>query len=468
MKKIQKVNVMNKIEKKSMSIDRAHIGAEKYLFALIKEAYHIGILSTKDMEMLQMQCVELAAQRCERYTLGESSSLPVEIAERIMLSNLYTIGIYLKTGLSANQAVRLLKKESIREIYEKGLKTIDTKCQSTHYVYQLMKKNKIDTPHIAYNNTICSSGIQPFFKNYNPDYEANEIPASIDYQLCNPVGDFIGIEYIQKYIEYLYFENQFCRKFDQKAIHFLLSGYDRNYKDLLINIFEHVLISALGCVLVSKNPFELTVTKNETILLQHQFEHQGKNAILDQIDLACSRLVDFLGFKNKGLKNYIQKSLPTIKASILNGIQLKTLNKVLIEAKNSETVSKIVFQTESKMTNIEYCKIIEELIQCRYFSDKVALIKDKFHALDDFEEMIFDVDLTDGEVEKIFLLLGNYEIGVFVKKYEVESKMSSRLLSENELRLQKILTHYIYELEDDLRKQIFDLASRLDIYSSKE
>jgi hypothetical protein len=108
---------------------------------------------------------------------------------------------------------------------------------------------KISTSNHAYNATLSDNGIGDFLKSYNPDYEAQDTPASIDYQLCNPVARLTGIEFIQKYLENLYIENKFCMKLTPESIHHLLYGYDKGYRDLLINIFEHILTAALGCLL---------------------------------------------------------------------------------------------------------------------------------------------------------------------------------------------------------------------------
>ena len=59
------------------------------------------------------------------------------------------------------------------------------------------------------------------FKFYNPDYAAHEVMASIDYQLCNPVTDLTGVEFILKYLENLFIENEFCSYFDAEDIHHL-------------------------------------------------------------------------------------------------------------------------------------------------------------------------------------------------------------------------------------------------------
>jgi len=145
----------------------------------------------------------------------------------------------------------------------KKARLVNTKLQVAKLIYHMVQKNKIDTPNHSYNSTLSENGIGIFFKSYNLDYGAHDIPASIDYQLCNPVNDLAGVEFIQKYLENLYLENRFCLNFAAESIHHLLYGYDKGYADLLINIFEQVLTAALGCYLADRDIRELSISEED-------------------------------------------------------------------------------------------------------------------------------------------------------------------------------------------------------------
>ena len=77
-------------------IDKARLSGENYFTSLLQQACFSGILTENDLKRLQIQCIEFLAYKCKRYNSGDSSSIRVEIAESIMKSNLYSIGIYLK------------------------------------------------------------------------------------------------------------------------------------------------------------------------------------------------------------------------------------------------------------------------------------------------------------------------------------------------------------------------------------
>ncbi|GAE90498.1 DUF6179 domain-containing protein [Acetivibrio straminisolvens] len=297
---------MANIEKRHI-INRHNLSGEFYFTSILQEAYSCGLLSDSDLENIQIQCVSLLAYKTERYNMGKSSSIRVETAESIMKSNFYSIGLYLKTLPDPDDAVFELKTVNISELYERGRKLINIKFKTARHIYNIVQKNRLDTPNHSYNSTLGEDGIGIFFKSYNIEYKAHDCSASIDYQLCNPVNDLAGVEFIQKYIENLYFENDFCKNFDNERIHHLLSGYDENYAELLINIFEQVLTAALGCSLADRSIRELSITEEDIWRLYEKLKKYDNDTLMMAINSAVNHIYEELNITNHSLKGYIEK-----------------------------------------------------------------------------------------------------------------------------------------------------------------
>jgi hypothetical protein len=49
----------------------------------------------------------------------------------------------------------------------------------------------------------------------------------------------------------------------------------------------------------------------------------------------------------------------------------------------------------------KYRKIIDEIRQCRHFSDKKNIIKLEVNSLGDLEDVLIDADLTEDEILRI-------------------------------------------------------------------
>lgn len=100
---------MGNIEKQCI-INSNKLSSEFYFNSILQEAYICGLLNDSDLENIQLQCINLLAYKSDRYNMGESSSIRVETAESIMKSNLYSIGLYLKSLSDPDQAAVELKK----------------------------------------------------------------------------------------------------------------------------------------------------------------------------------------------------------------------------------------------------------------------------------------------------------------------------------------------------------------------
>jgi hypothetical protein len=156
---------MTNIEKRHI-INCNNLSGEAYFTSILQEAYTCGLLHDSDIENLQLECIRFLAYKSERYNSGESSSIRIEAAESIMKSNLYTIGLYLKSLPDADYAVNELKAARIQEMYQKGRDLINARFRATKDIYRLVQKNRLITPNYTYNATLSDNGIGSFFKLY--------------------------------------------------------------------------------------------------------------------------------------------------------------------------------------------------------------------------------------------------------------------------------------------------------------
>jgi len=450
---------MLNIEKKHI-IDNNKLSGEQYFASILQEAYSNGLLCDSDMENIQLQCIQLLAYKCERYSGGESSSIRVEAAESIMKSNLYTIGLYLKSLPDVDLAVNEIKKASVSEMYQKGRELINVRLHSAKYIYNLVQKNKLTTPNYSYNSTI-NEGIESFFKAYDPDYEAHETPASIDYQLCNTVTNLIGIEFILKYLENLFLENEFCRDFAAEDIHHLLYGYDKGYKDLLINIFEQVLTAAVGCSLANRSVVELDISAEEIQHLHYELSEYDDCSLYLKVHEAAVKILEELNVDSLSLQRYIERSLPRIISNITNAIKNNTLNKTFVSPVNPGLEPRIRFVSGTKMHDEDYRKLIDELIICRHSSDKLALIKEKVKSFGDLEDLLFDAQLSEEETASVFDILGDVEIAALIRRHPFKTDMQAVDLSEGEMAVRLYLKNYIDRLPKGKQEEIFEKADML-------
>lgn len=323
---------MNEIEVIS-KIKREKLDERNYLKTLIEVAYEEQMITEDDIFNLQMQILQLLDEIVYKYNGLDSSSIRKEVLEEISNSNNYTIGIYLKTFKNPDEAVKNIKERGLKTAYHDGRKKIDRMLNIIRLMYIKVKQNKLNIENDTYNDTIIG-GIQGFLKIYDPDFNAQDMKITADYPLYNNlIGKLDGVEFIKEYLNSLYLENLFCKKFSEKKIEYLLYGHSHNYKELIINIFEIVLLEVIACKLVKRDLQDLSISRAELNEICLMFENKNSVEIDSIINQAYKEICNELILDNEDLQIYIKKNLNNIVKIIINSVKQNTLDKIFITQK---------------------------------------------------------------------------------------------------------------------------------------
>ena len=221
------------------------IDDNNYVETLLYASLKYQIISQKEYQEILFKFINLLSISIKRYTGELSSSVKIGIAKNINESNLWVVGLYLKTK-QPTESIEILKNKDIIEIYNYGKKCLDNYIFKTKFFYSMMKNDFINNDNYFYNATL-KDGIQGFFKIYNEQYDAKNICITVDYEAYLERPKLYGIEFINKYLEYINYENIFCKKFNEEKIVNLLKKVYPSYEKLPINIFEIVFMTSLLC-----------------------------------------------------------------------------------------------------------------------------------------------------------------------------------------------------------------------------
>ena len=274
------------------------------------------------MDIDRLQLIELLAQKCDEWTRGESSSLPAEKAQDILTSILYVISLARKEPQDTI---------SVSELFERGLVCVQKKLFSCHMLQRRILKNLFNTPNVFYRSTI-EGGINGFFKLYSPQFSAHEIHITADYPVCQGRPVMEGVEFIEEYLSRIDAENAFCNLFDPVLVHRLLLGLSPDYTQLPVNIFEPVLLSALGLITVGRLPADLGLTPYDILLLEDTFEGKTKEQIESALCTALNRLKTYLDVPERSIA-YAAACLPALAANIANATEHNALDKFFLVPK---------------------------------------------------------------------------------------------------------------------------------------
>lgn len=440
------------------------LSSEYYFQTLLEQAYMSGMLSDIQLEKVQFDCLSLLAKQTERYNGGGSSSIQVEAAQSILTSIMFTIGVWLKTYPNPDEAVIAMQKDGIYVLYQNGRKRIDRLIKSAKMLYSSIMGNLVQTENVYYQSTIVG-GIEVFFKLYYPEFAAQEIHITADYPVHHMIEQLAGIEFIQKYLECIYYENLFCAQFSADDVHHLLCGYDEHYEHLLFNIYEPVLCAAIGCILSGRDVYRLEMVPSSTKILSDLFRGKTRTENDEILMEAVGRLSALMEL-TEPLKRYLVGSLPQIATAIEKAVLLQTLDRVFILPKYPENNTKLIFSFGEKMDDKKYRKVLEEIMQCRYLEDKKALIKSEIHSLADLEDIILDAELYEEETLSILSELNPAEIAALVKKHPMPSLLDRYELRESEIELCDCLQKFLAmlpEKQQDLIKQAVAMLDSIEI-----
>lgn len=391
------------------TLDRLHpIEAEllrpKYYFqSLIEQACYCGLLSDRELSAIQTDLLLILAEQTDKWSRGESSSIPTEKAQDMMTSILFVIGIQLKSHQMPEQAVDILKSESIKAIFENGLKLVRRKMVISRRLQKKILGHLLDTPNVYYRSTIAD-GINGFFKLYRPQFAAHDIHITADYPILAGRPELDGIEFIEQYLRCIEAENAFCIRFKPQDIHHLLCGLTRDYRSVPLNIFEPVLLSALGLVMQNRNPQNLNLNEDDISVLYRQFSCQSEKDIQDCLKKALFDLYKKMDLPQNSMQ-YASMCIPKLATTILNAVKMKTLDKVFLIPAYPEQEVQIILSYGDRMSDKEYQKLVERIFRTDSSEEKVTLILNKVHSLADLLDILSDTELYANDFDLLINML---------------------------------------------------------------
>lgn len=455
---------MNQIEKQAFQ-GAGNLDAVSYFQFLVQEGYRLSLISPEELEILQYQIAELLADRFNRWTGGQSSSVPVETGQRIQQSALYTAGYYLKSLPDAESALAELKSHRFDDLFQKGKERIETVRKESEALFHAIQQEPFATDVLAYNETL-SEGLPMFFSSYDADFEAHDTPASIDYPLGNDKMNLTGIEYIYNYLWKLSLENKFCSFFDREEIHSLLRGYDRQYRDLLFNIYDLVLTNAVGCMLLRRNDREsydrgLHISDFDCQYLQKELAPLPPERLAELVDEAVSSLCAMLSISDPGLISYIKSSAVNLKSRLRHALEAKGLQLLFLSTADEEEQPVIHFEDKAALDHDAFLKLADEIRECRYVSDKLSLLRMKAPGMTDLVDLLEGDCFFGEEYEEVFAFLEDVQLAVLTKELPFDPVDYQLPQEEIDQEWKRSLYSWLSKMDPTRTSAILALAGRI-------
>ena len=148
----------------------------------------------------------LLQRQMQHYTMAESSSVPIEVAQELLkgVNDLIGQGLY---G----------EKDPQEQLLRGGLERVNQQVQEGLKLYQYVCAHPPVVTNRAYRET--AANILAFFHTYQPQFMPHMIGCTIDYQLFLPVREGLeGIRFLNGYLTHLAAENRLLNCFERSCI----------------------------------------------------------------------------------------------------------------------------------------------------------------------------------------------------------------------------------------------------------
>lgn len=407
---------MSQLEKNQL-INESLLHQGHYFQSFFQEVCRVNLLTISEMEKVQLELVELVGKEVERYTNDESSSIPIEKANQIIQSLTYSMGYFLKTTTDMTQKIDMLKSMKVSALFYKGMEGVSDCRKKAELILQDIQKKSLKLDSYAYQDTVFN-GIPEFFHDYNIEFGANETPGYIDYPLFDTISDYVGVEYIYEYLRRLSIEQNLINHYSEEAINRLLLNFDKDAKHMLINIYELVLVNALGCILTGKKTTKLELEEQEMLWLFKYLEQIELSELRKKLESALYELKEELVLETECV-GYALAGIPQIATRLEHNLKTNSLDKILIP-NSSVTLPVEFFEDGLQMEDEQLRLLIEKLRDYRITSEKILIIKDIVRSQADFIELLNECFFEE-EYEEVFASLSDLEKSVLKKSILLEA-----------------------------------------------
>ena len=264
------------------------------------------------MKMMNFRMEELlpiVTWLSEKYTSKESTSISYERARQLMEAVLYCIH-----QCEDNNQLMSKGEMDAKKIYQAGYQRLIQKVQNTQIVYSEMIEKFNAYGNENYNDTV-NKAIPQFFRYYDARFAPQETIITMDYPTICPITDCSGIDAIEKYVEYIFYEQKFLGALPQEYVQEVLLRYQAGYKKQFYNICSIILRHILGNMMIGKRlgqvPTEDDYEMLQAIILQH-----GSRWIEDAFSKILRRLIKEKYRGDSIMEKYLQADLQNFASEI--------------------------------------------------------------------------------------------------------------------------------------------------------
>ena len=275
----------------------------------------INPLSQEEQQKIMEQMYLVMGKQVQSYHkhrhMGNNSSVPVELAQDLMESIEYTMGLVggvythrnIEEALVLGQEIlesRLSKAKSMLELVNGTAPQWQTECRWEALWYLRHYLEQYDYLHLAHKG-----------------------PDDLFYPiLISPPEGIRGIDSCLFYLNILWIENQIMAGVPENA----LEQFWNRLPAAALNPCEHMLINGIGKALIGAGLSPLTFAPNECIQLIAALARATEDRLRDAAKLLCQ----WLRLKDEKTRMYVEAAVPQLTMWIGDNVQSGNVENLFV------------------------------------------------------------------------------------------------------------------------------------------
>ena len=285
-----------------------------------------NLFSGDDLQILLPRLWTLLGKQTERYNMGDSTSVTVEVAKELLASLWYTITLAMDENHTPYG--RLLSDE-LMPFVKQGQTILQDKLEAAKRLWEMVCRTAPEIQNSYFTDTL--RGIGDYLRHYDPYYFAHRKPLCIDYPLLNaPSETIFGLTYTEEYLKCMLAENLLIHGFEKNAVICVLQTIAPDYQEYYLNLCEQSITNALGLALIRKNVRTLNLGYEEQAEILEMMQNRSSEKQRELLHVAALSICDQMDITDKWIMDYVTSFSDTLLPRIEAALERVDLSHIFI------------------------------------------------------------------------------------------------------------------------------------------
>lgn len=434
------------------------MGDGNYLSASTENDGYYEALNDAQRNEMQAQLWTLLVIRTKKYTMGDSTSVPIETAEELLNSINYCLSLGRRTS-DDTTALSLNTSIDLEEQFSQGLSVLARQMKIAKLLISQTSGSMLEFENVYYEGALAQ--IAGFFKVYDFRFFAHENHVDFAYNLCHSVEEKRGVERINLYLSNFKIENNFCECFSIDTEKALMKAYDADFYEQCVNIYELIANNAIALMALKMSVYDLDVSPSNGERLIKQLLALPKEEAIAVLVNATSELCSVLDIKGKSAGEYHRKTAMKLYQAIdacrgateFYGIFYSIYSTDEVTGDDANYIDSKPMDNESLMD------LIDEISDYKQVEEKIEVVNREIRSLSDLVEVL-NISFWGDECIPLFRSFDMETIAILVHFVYKQNENHDGWCSES--RWEDSLKTYVDQMDLEVKRKVFGIVEMLN------